>query len=94
MAEVVRVTRAGLGRLSDDDVREVIEDFLLPRLAREPMSPIAGSLLEGVVDEQTHHGAQQVPQQVPALGIDNTGSGYWACLYCGQHAAPRGLTSL
>ena len=30
MSEVVRVARAGLGRLSDDDVREVIEDFLLP----------------------------------------------------------------
>lgn len=56
MSEVVRVTRAGLGRLSDDDVREVIEDFLLPRLATEPISPIAGSLLEGVVGEQTHHG--------------------------------------
>jgi len=56
MTEVVRVSRAGLGRLSDDDVREVIEDFLLPRLATEPISPIAGSLLEGVVDEQTHHG--------------------------------------
>ena len=56
MTEVVRVSRAGLGRLSDDDVREVMEDFLLPRLAKEPISPIAGSLLEGVVDEQTHHG--------------------------------------
>ena len=56
MGEVVRVTRAGLGRLSDDDVREVIEDFLLPRLAKEPISPIAGSLLEGVIGERTHHG--------------------------------------
>ena len=56
MSEVVRVARAGLGRLSDEDVREVIEDFLLPRLAKEPISPIAGSLLEGVVGERTHHG--------------------------------------
>ncbi|MFC7491080.1 MULTISPECIES: DUF445 domain-containing protein [unclassified Knoellia] len=56
MTEVVRVTRAGLGRLSDDDVREVIADFVLPRLATEPISPIAGSLLEGVVSEKTHHG--------------------------------------
>lgn len=56
MGEVVRVARAGLGRLSDDDVREVIADFLLPRLATEPISPIAGSLLEGVVSEKTHHG--------------------------------------
>ncbi|MFW5473669.1 DUF445 domain-containing protein [Knoellia sp. CPCC 206450] len=56
MTEVVRVSHAGLGRLSDDDVREVMVDFLLPRLAKEPISPIAGSLLEGVVDERTHHG--------------------------------------
>jgi len=56
MREVVRATRAGLGRMSDDDVREVIEKFLLPRLATEPISPIAGSLLEGVVAEKTHHG--------------------------------------
>ncbi len=56
MAEVVRATRAGLGRMSDDDVREVIEKFLLPRLATEPISPIAGSLLEGVIGEKTHHG--------------------------------------
>jgi uncharacterized membrane-anchored protein YjiN (DUF445 family) len=56
MAEVVRATRAGLGRMSDDDVREIIEKFLLPRLATEPISPIAGSLIEGVVAEKTHHG--------------------------------------
>lgn len=56
MREVVRVTRAGLGRMSDEDVHEVISQFLLPRLAKEPISPIAGSLLEGVVAERTHHG--------------------------------------
>ena len=30
--------------------RTLLENFLLPRLAREPISPVAGSLLEGVVD--------------------------------------------
>ncbi len=54
--EVVRVARAGLGRLSDDEVRGLVEDFLVPRLTREPIAPIAGALLEGVVEEQTHHG--------------------------------------
>ena len=54
--EVVRMARAGLGRLSDDEVRALVEDFLVPRLVQEPMAPIAGTLLEGVVDEQTHHG--------------------------------------
>jgi uncharacterized membrane-anchored protein YjiN (DUF445 family) len=56
MAEVVRGARAGLGRLSDEEVRGLVEDFLLPRLAREPVSPIAGSLLEGVVADGAHHG--------------------------------------
>ena len=54
--EAVRVGRAGLGRLSDDEVRALVEDFLVPRLVQEPMAPIAGTLLEGIVDEQTHHG--------------------------------------
>jgi uncharacterized membrane-anchored protein YjiN (DUF445 family) len=54
--EAVRVVRAGLGRLSDDEVRGLVEDFLVPRLVQEPMAPIAGTLLEGIVDEQTHHG--------------------------------------
>jgi uncharacterized membrane-anchored protein YjiN (DUF445 family) len=54
--EVVRVARAGLGRLSDDEVRALVQDFLVPRLVQEPVAPIAGTLLEGIVDEQTHHG--------------------------------------
>ena len=56
MTEVVRVGRAGLGRLSDDEVRALVEDFIVPRLVQEPVAPIAGALLEGIVDEQTHHG--------------------------------------
>ena len=54
--EAVRVVRAGLGRLSDDEVRGLVEDFLVPRLVQEPMAPIAGTLLEGIVDEQTLRG--------------------------------------
>ncbi|MGG5260534.1 DUF445 domain-containing protein [Phycicoccus avicenniae] len=56
LTEVVRVARAGLGRLDEDEVRRLVEDFLVPRLVREPISPIAGALLEGVVEESTHHG--------------------------------------
>lgn len=56
LREVVRVARAGLGRLDDAEVRHLVEDFLVPRLVREPVSPIAGALLEGVVGEKTHHG--------------------------------------
>ena len=56
MAEVVRLGRAGLGRLDEDEVRGLVADVLLPRLAAEPVSPIAGALLEGVVADQTHRG--------------------------------------
>ncbi|HYN29326.1 MAG TPA: DUF445 domain-containing protein [Dermatophilaceae bacterium] len=56
MAEVARGARAGLGRLSDEEVRGLVEDFLLPRLVHEPVAPIAGSLLEGVVADGAHHG--------------------------------------
>lgn len=56
MVEIVRVSRAGLGRLRDDEVRQIVSDFLVPRLVTEPIAPIAGSLLEGVVEQGTHHG--------------------------------------
>lgn len=75
MAEVVKATRAGLGRMSDDDVREIIENFLLPRLATEPISPIAGSLLEGVVTEKTHHGLVDLGlEQLHDWLVDNPGT--------------------
>ena len=56
MTEVVRVARAGLGRLSDDEVRSLVGDVLLPRLTAEPISPIAGTLLDGIVADQSHRG--------------------------------------
>ncbi len=56
MVEIVRVARAGLGRLDEAEVRILVADVLLPRLVSEPISPIAGSLLEGVVADQTHRG--------------------------------------
>ncbi len=56
MVEGRRAAHAALGRLDDDEVRALVEDHLLPRLAREPISPIAGSLLEGVVADGSHGG--------------------------------------
>jgi uncharacterized membrane-anchored protein YjiN (DUF445 family) len=56
LTEVVRVGRVGLARIKDEDVTALLDDFLLPRLAREPISPIAGSLLEGIVDDGVHTG--------------------------------------
>jgi uncharacterized membrane-anchored protein YjiN (DUF445 family) len=73
--EVVRVVRAGLGRMSDDEVRAVVEDFLVPRLVKEPVAPIAGSLLEGIVDEKTHHGLVDLGlEQLREYLADNPGT--------------------
>lgn len=56
MAEVVRVGKVGLARVKDEDVKALLDDFLLPRLAREPIAPIAGTLLDGIVEDGVHHG--------------------------------------
>jgi uncharacterized membrane-anchored protein YjiN (DUF445 family) len=75
LVEAVRVARAGLGRLSDDEVRGLVEDFLVPRLVSEPLSPIAGALLEGVVEEQTHHGLVDLGlEQLELWMRDNPGT--------------------
>ena len=75
LTEVVRVGRAGLGRLSDAEVRGIVADFLVPRLVREPVSPIAGALLEGVVEEQTHHGLVDLGLEQLELWLrDNPGT--------------------
>lgn len=56
MTEVVRVGRVGLERVKDEDVKDLLDDFLLPRLSREPIAPIAGTLLDGIVEDGVHHG--------------------------------------
>ncbi len=45
-----------LGNIRDADVAVLIETELLPRLADEPLSEVAGRLLQDVVTEQAHHG--------------------------------------
>ncbi len=56
---VVEVVADGVGRvlpmLRDSDVTAFMERSLLPRFADEPLSPIAGHLLESVVDDGAHH---------------------------------------
>jgi uncharacterized membrane-anchored protein YjiN (DUF445 family) len=54
--EATVLVRAALGRVNDDDVAALIETELLPRLAEEPLSQVAGSLLEEVVAEDAHRG--------------------------------------
>ena len=54
--EAATLVRMGLSRVRDEDVAALIESELLPRLADEPLSEVAGRLLGDVVSEQAHHG--------------------------------------
>ncbi|AKU17235.1 membrane protein [Luteipulveratus mongoliensis] len=57
---VVREASPALARavasVQDDEVRTLLESFFLPRLAQEPVSEVAGHLLEGVLEERAHQG--------------------------------------
>ncbi|MCA0181022.1 MAG: DUF445 domain-containing protein [Actinobacteria bacterium] len=56
LTEISRVATAALGRMRDADVRDFVVGVLLPRLQQEPVSPIAGSFLKGIVEDKAHHG--------------------------------------
>src|SRR5687768_6056039 len=53
--ESANLLRTALQRI-DPDVAAFVESELLPRLADEPLSGIAGQLLGDVVDDRAHHG--------------------------------------
>jgi len=50
------VMAIGLRRLRDQDVRSVVEEVLIPRFRAEPISPVAGGLLQEIVADNAHHG--------------------------------------
>ncbi|MGL5859829.1 MAG: DUF445 domain-containing protein [Phycicoccus sp.] len=56
MTETAAITRAALANLDDAEVRTLVEHVLVPRLVAEPLAPVAGALLDGVVRDRTHHG--------------------------------------
>lgn len=56
LVEGARISRAALGRMRDDDVRDFVVGVLLPRLTQEPVSPVAGAFLKGVLEDKAHHG--------------------------------------
>ena len=56
VTEVVRVSRALMGRMRDEDVRGFTEEVILPRLQREPMADIAGTTLAAIVEDGAHQG--------------------------------------
>ncbi|MFC0626711.1 DUF445 domain-containing protein [Kribbella deserti] len=55
VTEGARTVGAALPKLGDAEVAAFIGGSLLPRFADEPLSPIAGHLLESVVEDGAHH---------------------------------------
>jgi uncharacterized membrane-anchored protein YjiN (DUF445 family) len=54
--EAAAVLHIGLSRVRDADLAALVEEALLPRFLEEPISPVAGSLLQEVVRDGAHHG--------------------------------------
>ena len=54
--EAATVLHIGLSRVRDADMVALVEEALLPRFLAEPVSPVAGSLLEEIVADGAHHG--------------------------------------
>jgi uncharacterized membrane-anchored protein YjiN (DUF445 family) len=54
--EGATVLTVALQRIRDEDMVVLVEEALLPRFRAEPISPVAGSLLEEVVRDGAHHG--------------------------------------
>ncbi len=59
-ARVVRegAALAGIGvrRVRDEDVAAIVNEVIVPRLVKEPISPLAGALLKEAVADDAHHG--------------------------------------
>lgn len=56
VSEGASVLAIGLRRLRDEDVASLVEEVLVPRLLAEPISPVAGALLQEIVADNAHHG--------------------------------------
>ena len=54
VAEIARMTTRGVEHVRPQDVRDIIDGSLLPRLAAEPVSPLTGHLLADVVQDRLH----------------------------------------
>lgn len=44
----------GLESIDDREVLELLDRLVLPRLSKEPIAPIAGHLLEGILQDKSH----------------------------------------
>lgn len=54
--EASTVVRAAVLRIDDDEVVALVKGELLPRIAEEPLSVLAGQLLSEILDEGAHRG--------------------------------------
>ncbi len=54
--EGASVLHLALSRIRDEDMVALVQEALLPRFVAEPVSPVAGSLLQEVVRDGAHHG--------------------------------------
>jgi uncharacterized membrane-anchored protein YjiN (DUF445 family) len=54
--EAASVLNLGLARVRDEDMVLLVQEVLVPRFIAEPISPVAGTLLEEVVRDGAHHG--------------------------------------
>src|SRR6478609_6413622 len=56
VSESATVLALGLRRMRDSDVASLVEEVLIPRFMAEPISPIAGGLLQEILADNAHHG--------------------------------------
>ncbi|MGI8576530.1 MAG: DUF445 domain-containing protein [Nocardioidaceae bacterium] len=56
VTELSKLSQRGLEALDDADVASFVESVVVPRLIEEPVSPIAGDLLDSLVTNRAHHG--------------------------------------
>jgi uncharacterized membrane-anchored protein YjiN (DUF445 family) len=54
--EVSTVAAAGLGRIRDEHIAELVNDALVPRFREEPIAPLLGGALEGALADALQHG--------------------------------------
>lgn len=54
VARAAPVASRALGSVAEDEVRAFVTKALIPKLETEPVSPVAGALLQEVVDDRLH----------------------------------------
>jgi uncharacterized membrane-anchored protein YjiN (DUF445 family) len=56
VSEIATVARAGLLRIDDEEIAGIVSGEILPRVAEEPLSVLAGQLLQEVLRDGAHRG--------------------------------------